>query len=634
MGFITKKLLLASILGGFVSLFIIVAKNTGWLEQWDLLAYDILISQSSKSQQLSNDVIVIGINEHDIQSKQEWPLSDQSLAQLIQKLLSYSPSVIGVDIYRDILIPPGSKQLIETLQQNPNIYLVEKFSASENEIPVKPNSELLNQDQIGFSDLSVDNDGVVRRGLLFLNNEHTVSFAISLRLALSYLAERNIQLQPNPQNPALVMFGSVTYIPIEKDDGGYVDLDAGGYQYFLSYPTGSNGFTIYSMADVLSDKLQPEALKNKIVIIGVISESVKDAFITPISKTNDNQASTPGVVVHAHATNQLIRSAIQGEKPLKVVDNHWETSWLLLWAGLGLFFAFISNTLLRYIALLFIGISSLLVTTLLVFNAGIWLPVIAPLSAFLDVFLIVSGYIYIQEKQQRNMVMELFSRHVSEDVAKTVWLQRDEFFQDGRLKSQQVTATILFTDLVGYTNTAESLNPEALMEWLNEYMEIMADCVIKNGGMIDDYYGDAIKANFGVPIIKDSEELINQDAKHAVECALEMSKALQKMNEERMEKRLQPIAMRIGIATGPIIVGSLGSQRRLKYTSIGDTVNTAARLESYSRDEIDLMDKEFCSILISESTKDCLSGMFDFKKVGELKLKGKSQGLMAYQVVT
>jgi len=617
-----------------VAVVVVQVRNQGWLQAWDLMAYDYLLNQTVEESGLNENIVIVGISEEDIQSRQEWPLSDQTLAQIIKRILAQSPNAIGIDIYRDMLIAPGTELLTEALRNRDNVLLVEKFSSNKSEMAIYPNQGLVNEHQIGFSDMLIDNDGVVRRGLLFLNNDERISYALSLRLASIFLANKNIQLRSDPKAPDHLMLGNVTYIPLEENDGGYVGFDASGYQYFLSYANEKPGFKIISLKELFGNKENLQFMRDKIVIVGVISDSVKDAFITPLNKGKNSDNLMPGVVLHAYATNQLINSALLDEKPLSTVSDYWENAWIIFWSLLGASFAIISTTVLRYAILLSIGLCSLLFSTFYVFSQGTWLPVAASLSAFLDVFLLISAYIYIQEKRQRNMVMDLFSRHVSQEVANQVWLQRENIFSDGRLKTQKATATILFTDLVGYTSTAEKMEPEALMEWLNNYMEIMANCVIKHGGMIDDYYGDAIKANFGVPLFKNSELLIKKDVQSAVDCALEMHQELQRMNDMRKTQGLPLIGMRMGIATGSVIVGSLGSKQRLKYTSIGDVVNIAARLESYGRKFNAENRADYCSILLAESTKDFLDDKYKTHAVGELQLKGKEHGLKAYRLMT
>jgi len=230
--------------------------------------------------------------------------------------------------------------------------------------------------------------------------------------------------------------------------------------------------------------------------------------------------------------------------------------------------------------------------------------------------------------------MQLFSRHVSPEVADAVWRQRDQFMDGGRPRSQKFMATVLFTDLKGFTSVSEKMDPQALLDWLNTYMEAMAQLVMDHGGVIDNYVGDSIKADFGVPLPRTTEAAIGQDAIAAVNCALAMEKELRRLNADWQEKNLPTVEMRIGIFTGPVVGGSLGSAQRLKYTTMGDTVNIASRLESHDKDHFDpdFADSP-CRILIGEQTLRYLNQKFETKRIGEAFLKGKDEGVTIFRVV-
>jgi adenylate cyclase len=231
--------------------------------------------------------------------------------------------------------------------------------------------------------------------------------------------------------------------------------------------------------------------------------------------------------------------------------------------------------------------------------------------------------------------MQLFSRHVSPEVAEAVWRQREQFMDGGRPRSQKFTATVLFTDLKAFTSISEKMDPQALLEWLNTYMEAMARLVMDHGGVIDNYVGDSIKADFGVPLPRTTEAAIAQDAVAAVNCALAMERELERLNADWQRQKLPTVEMRIGIFTGPVVGGSLGSAQRLKYTTIGNTVNVASRLESYDQDRFDPdFANRSCRILIGEQTLRYLNHQFETKRVGEAVLKGKNEPVTIFRVVS
>jgi adenylate cyclase len=214
-----------------------------------------------------------------------------------------------------------------------------------------------------------------------------------------------------------------------------------------------------------------------------------------------------------------------------------------------------------------------------------------------------------------------------------MWKQRALFIKGGRLEPQTMTVTVLFSDLANFTPVAERLTPSQLMDWLNQYMETMAGLVIEHGGVVDDFYGDAIKANFGVPLPRTRPEQIREDALSAMRCALAMRRAMEKLNAAWSAEGAPRVKVRAGLATGSVVAGCLGSAQRMKYTTIGDVVNTAARLESYGKEIPERLVDPYCQIMVAASTVAQLDGEFQLEPVGTLQLKGKSQGVDVFALI-
>ena len=129
-----------------------------------------------------------------------------------------------------------------------------------------------------------------------------------------------------------------------------------------------------------------------------------------------------------------------------------------------------------------------------------WIPLVPPILSYSGSIVVLTAYFTGREKRDRVFLMQLFSRHVSKEIAEMLWQKRSQFLDNGRLKCQKMTATILFTDLRGFTLMSEKMDPQDLMAWLNTYMETMCGVIMAHGGIVDDYFGDAIKADFGVPL--------------------------------------------------------------------------------------------------------------------------------------
>ena len=172
------------------------------------------------------------------------------------------------------------------------------------------------------------------------------------------------------------------------------------------------------------------------------------------------------------------------------------------------------------------------------------------------------------------------------------------------------------------------------MDWLNSYMQTMSELIMRFGGVVDDYAGDGIKANFGVPFKRLTESEFSDDARNAVACALGMVEALNGLNRRWLDHGLPNVGVRIGIHSGPVVVGTLGSADRMKFTTVGRTVNLASRLESTKEIQQDLVlgGSSPCRILLSESTAKYLPNSYQLVSVGDVELKGLSEKIRAFQL--
>lgn len=604
----------------------------GGLQPLELAAYDLYLNTRPAAGWHEDRVAVVLINDDDIRQLGQWPLTDDTLSRVVENLLQAGPAAVGFDLYRDLPVAPGTTRFESLLGVHQQVYFVMKFGG-QNAARVAAPPALGGTERVGFADLIVDPGGFVRRGLLFLDDGQTVGYSLAWRLATHYLAARSIAPAPGEPNPDHVRLGPVTLRPLEANDGPYVRSDAAGYQFLIDYKGGANPFATYSLSDVLDKRLPPNALRGRVVLVGVSADSVKDFFLTPFNHRQSDSAGTPGVMVHAHAVSQLLRAGIDGERPMAFVTPDWLYLGMFVWSLIAVATALWVRVLGVFAVLAGVEAAALLGGSYAAFLAGWWVPVV-PLAL---VGIVCAGlsiaYLSSLERKERRYLMDIFSKQVSPDVAAEMWRSRDEFIKGGRLEPRLLTATILFTDLHNFTPVAERLTPTELMDWLNLYMDRMAGLVMQHGGVVDDYYGDAIKADFGVPIARTNEQAMDEDARQAVRCALAMGVALETMNRDWEAAGLPHISMRVGIATGEVVAGCLGSTKRMKFTTLGDIVNTAARLETYGKDDPKVTAPDSISrVLISEETARRIGSNFVTEAVGALKLKGKETVVTVYRV--
>jgi adenylate cyclase len=453
-----------------------------------------------------------------------------------------------------------------------------------------------------------------------------------LRVALQGLAAEGIGPQPDPEHPEWLRLGPTTIRPWEASDGGYAGIDDAGYQYLLDFS--ATGFPRLTVGDLLRGEFEPAALRDKMVLIGVNARSLPDFHRVPV----ETESGIPGIQTHAYMVRQLIRAGLGEASPIRVLANWQESVLIALLALAGCAVALglrrgsaVQGVSAEVLAIL-LGLGALWLGGGLAYRAGWWVPMAAPAAAWLASAGVLTAWSSSRERAERAQVMMIFSRHVSKRLAEELWRRRDEFFDGGRLRPGRVTATLLFLDMKGYTSRAEKMDPQSLMEWINDFMGAMAERVDEFDGYVDDYFGDGIKAAFGVPIPRTTEAEIRRDASNAVDCALAMASSLELLNAKYREHDMPTVAMRIGIHTGPVVVGNLGSAERLKYTSVGDVVITAQRLEGIDRVEHDF-ERHPCRILISDATRARLGDRHECESLGSFALKGMEEEVAIHRVL-
>lgn len=601
------------------------------LQGLELLVSDQYVRHASRSSVARSRVLIVEITEEDIKEQGHYPLSDRVLADGLSAIASANPRVIGLDIYRDLPVPPGASRLDQLLRDEERIYAVRK-SADDGSSGIPGPVALRGTNRVGFNDQVLDPDGTVRRGLLFINDDSgAVDYAFALRVALAALAAEGVRPEPDPVHAEWLRLGPTTIRPLSGSDGGYAGVDDAGYQFLLDFPQGAAGFESVAFGDLLRGEVDPARLRDRVVLVGVNAQSLPDAFLLPLRGTGRSEK-LPGIVLHAHLVDQLLRYGLGESAPIRVLSDTQEALLILLFALFGgVVSATVRGTVATVVAAL-AGIAIVWLTGAAAYRAGWWIPMVGPGLAWISSLGVATALSSSRERAQRGQSMQLLSRLVSSEIADEVWRQRDDLLRDGRLRSQRLTASVLFLDMRGYTRHAEKMDPEQLMEWLNDFMKPMAGAVADCGGVVDDYFGDGLKANFGVPFPAEDAEEISRDARRAVDCALGMVTALDRLNQGYRERGLPTVSVRVGIHTGEVVVGSLGSHERMKYTSVGDVVITAERLESVEGIDHDY-ERWPARILVTSQTLDHLDERYDSEPLGRFELKGIGHEVEVHRVL-
>ena len=573
-----------------------------------LVVYDILFTESDRSSFTVADKQWTGAQ------------SDRAFADAIAESGNV---ILAADARPEELIDP-TKELAITLNGIPS--LDQRFAPGDcfERRPrlVPPVPELAAAARaLGHSFAVLDSDGPVRRMVPFVRIADR--YVPSLPVAAALLA------QGLPPASATIEEGRLrigaTGVPlveqeIPRNDGG-TDRACRALVSFRG-PVRSEGisaFKDYSFYDLFEAQyyfdagkppppdrgrlVDPSEFKNKIVVVGATAAALFDVFTTPLP------GNTPAPQIHANAIDALLTGRTL-EPARSSVAFAGTLGLALIVGGVG---ALVSPWILSAVALALSG----LVVWLSVqwFAGGLWTPLVQPLLAIALAFVGQLAWQYFVEGREKRRVKRLFSRYVPKDVY-------DQLIEDparAALGGRRRTMTVLFSDVRGFTAMSEKASPEQVVGQLNEYFSRMVQVLFEHHGTLDKFVGDMVMGLFSAPL-DDPDH-----ADHAVQAALAMTRALDDLNAEWRAAGRPELDIGIGISTGDMVAGNIGSETIMSYTVIGDTVNLGARLES--------LNKEYGTrIIISEATRAALQGRYETRPLGEVVVKGKSQPVAIYEV--
>ena len=409
----------------------IAVSYTGIFQALELSALDLwfrLRPSEGKDQRIA----IVTISESDIQQLGQWPISDEILSQLITAIREQQPRAIGLDIYRDLPVKPGTQKLAAVFGSTPNLIGVEKAINDT----VKPSPILEQQGQVAAADLMLDRDNTVRRGLLSIQiDQEQVKLGLATRLALMYLAAEGIELQP-VGNTTKRSLGKAIFVPFQSNDGGYIRADAGGFQVLLNFRGAQGSFEQISIIDVLQGNIPEGFMSDRLMLIGSTAQSLNDSFATPYSGDRTKSQYLPGVLIHANLASQILSAALDGRKLIKVVNEPLEWLWVLTWTAVGSGMSFLllnrssiepDNLFLAKFAIICVIVPGAILFSsgYLLFLSGWWLPVITPLFALFCSPLAISNY---YQNRQRKLAFidgltQIPNRRFFDQFLEQHWLQ-------------------------------------------------------------------------------------------------------------------------------------------------------------------------------------------------------------------
>lgn len=573
---------------GLLTAVMIFLMYRGTLDSVDYYFQDRVMQQESD---VDTRIAIIAIDDQSLLDLGAWPWSRSAHAMLVDTLSEGKPAVIAFDV----TFPAPTEdteadaQFVDAVRSAGNVVLpvygtFPPFAGRgmmEAEAISEPFAELKEAAAAtGHINTIPDRDNVVRSTLYQFRYGDGVVDSFAWTIYRMFLEKNGESAEPDR---------------LRLDDFG---------RFHIDYTNEPGQFEAIPYSAVLSGEVPADYFADRIVLVGPYAAGFKDEYLTPMSA----KTAMYGVEIHANIIQSLLDERMKSK-----LDWRWDALIMAVLAALsyGLFrklwlgFA-IGGTALAAAALLF--------SSRYLYQSGIILSTGYAVLLLGACILFAIIYRYVSERLERRRVTNIFGRYVAPQVVDEILKSGDEGLRLGGTRRE---LTVLFVDIRGFTPLSEKAEPEEVVGILNEYLELAANCIFQYGGTLDKFIGDAAMAIYNAPL------LLEDHAMKAVETAWAMKEASSELQRRLQEKYGLSVSFGIGIHTGPAVFGNIGSKARMDYTAIGDTVNTAARLESISKPG---------QIILSQSVYEKVKNRAIAAPLGEAKVKGKEQGIAIYEL--
>jgi len=659
-----RKVAAGFLLGGGAALIVLLLAwaELGGLDEIDLRLYDWSLRRLADPASASRDIVLVEINDASIRDYADavgrWPWPRVLQSNLIDFLQRAPARVIAYDIQLtersrgsfkfgddQWTAEESDAAMVTSVRSTANVILLADATnpgltsnsrpagepawrssyrlgslIEQRPVILPPFQELTNAaPALGHNFLALDDDGIARRVAPFIRSGDRFLPALGVAAALAAggfkpeeIALEGTVIRVRNRRIPLVPIRVANAVGSRDSHDQWTMLV--NYRAPVQTPAGRPYRTFEARHLLVSQDLllagqkplvDPSIFKDKIVFIGLTGAGLVDVFQTPMGG-----GLMPGIQLHATVADSLLANKFIAVAPAsaRILTTLGTAILVGLMSALLPFAAAAAGAV-----IIAAGWMWFVVLTL---GSGTWLNTVQPLSGVAIALLAGTAYRYFVEDYQKRLVKKLFGRYVSKDVFEQLMAHPDRAELGGKRREMSV----LFSDIRGFTTVTEQGDAEALVAQLNEYFSTMVEIVFRHTGTVDKFVGDMVMALFGAPVDDPCH------AEHAVATAVDMVSALRELNRKWAARGLPQLDIGIGINSGDMIAGNIGSSSIMSYTVIGDNVNLGARLES--------LNKDFGSrIIISDASRTRLTGHYDIRPLGDVVVKGKTRPVAIFEVV-
>ena len=630
----------------------------GFVHKLENFSYDLRLNLLMPNT-IDNRIVIVDIDEKSLIEQGRWPWSRDKMARMVNQLFAtYEINTLGFDVVFAEKDDSSGLKNLEWLQQqylkddtgfadalktvknsldydqifanslkNRKVVLGYYFQihGDTNHVGQLPtesfSAESFDNQRIAFSEATgyganldilqqsamsaghfnpePDADGITRKISTLIEYKGNYYDSLAIAVTRVYL-----------QNP--VMQAKFATVGVDTNYAGLEALEMVGKRIpvdaevatLIPYRGTQGSFKYISASDVLNNKIRPEVLKNKIVLVGTTAPGLMDLRATPV------QSNYPGVEVHANIISGILDNNIK-ERPAYTQGAEFM---LLLLAGLLLAFTLPSLNPLKATLMTLTVLAAVIATNFASWQyANLVLPIASSLLMIALIYLVNMSYGFFVESQGKRQLTGLFGQYVPPELVNEMAKNPEVI----NLKGESREMTVLFSDIRGFTNISEGLDPKQLSQMMNEFLTPMTQIIHNNRGTIDKYMGDAVMAFWGAPL-KDKNH-----AQNALNATMQMNKAIKSINEKFAAKGWPALRMGFGLNTGNMVVGNMGSSFRMAYTVMGDSVNLGSRIESLTKIYgVDIIVSEF----VKQQTPDMI-----YRELDIVRVKGKDKPVIIYE---